>query len=134
MVYDMAWWASHGICIGLARCVMVYVILWWGMACYMVWPVEHDIVYRMAWQGMARYMVWPGGMTCIWYGLAFMAWYMLWSNGHGTLYGVVCRACHGLWCSLVSIVLYMYWPVEVWHGIGYTLMGYGMLYGMACRA
>ena len=28
MVYGMAWWASHGICIGLARCAIVYVIVW----------------------------------------------------------------------------------------------------------
>ena len=58
MVYDVVWWhgmvygmtccASHGICIGLARCGMVYVIVWWGMAWYMVWPVGHDIVYRIA--------------------------------------------------------------------------------------
>ena len=70
MVYGMAWWASHGICNGIARCAIVCVIDWWGMAWYMVWPVGHDIVYHMARRGMARYMVWPCG-----YGMVYdMAW------------------------------------------------------------
>ena len=53
MIYGMAWWASHGICLGLARCCMVYVV-WLGMAWYIVWPGE----------------VWHG----IWYGLVGMVW------------------------------------------------------------
>ena len=76
----------------------------------------------------------PGGMICIWYGLTGMAWYMVWSSGHGMVYGVVWWAWHGIWYSLMSIVLYMHRPGERWHGICYTLVGYGMLYGMACRA
>ena len=34
IVNGMAWWASHGICTGLARYGMVYVIVWWGFAWY----------------------------------------------------------------------------------------------------
>ena len=26
----------------------------------------------------------------------------------------------------------MFWPGEVWHGICYCLVGYGIVYGMAC--
>ena len=76
-------------------------------------------------------MVWPGGMTCIWYDLAGMTLYMVWSSGHGKIYGVVRRAWHGKWYGLEGIALYMYWPGEVWHSIYYCLMGYGMVYGMA---
>ena len=68
IVYGMTRWASHGICIGLARCGRVYVSVWWGMAWYMVWPVGHYIVHRMAWR------VWHG----IWYSIVCMAWHMVW--------------------------------------------------------
>ena len=38
------------------------------------------------------------------------------------------------WSCLVVIAWYMYWPGDVWHGIRYCLVGYDMVFGMACRA
>ena len=62
-------------------------------------------------------MVWPGGMTCIWYDLAGMAWYMVWSSGHGMVYVVVWQAWYCILYDLVVIALYMYWPSDVWHAM-----------------
>ena len=82
----IALWASHCICIGLARYGMVYVIVWWGMAwyglsdmtwyiiwpgevCYMIWPCGHGMVYGMAWRVLALYRIWPAGHDMA-YGMA----------------------------------------------------------------
>ena len=51
-----------------------------------------------------------------------MAWYMVWLGGHDMVYGMVCRAKHGITYCLEGMVGYM-----VWHG------GHGMLYGIAWR-
>ena len=92
MVYGMVCRAWHGIWYYLE-----------GMAGYMVvWPGGHSMVYGIAWRGMGWYMVWPGGMTCIWYGLAGMAWYMVWSGGHGMVYGMAWWTLHGI---------YTQWPL-----------------------
>ena len=53
---------------------------------------------------------------------------MGWPGGHGMKYGAVWRAWHGKWYGLVGIAWYMYWPGEVWHGICYCLVGYGMVW------
>ena len=45
------------------------------------------MVYGMAW--MARHD--------IWYGLAAMACYMLWPDGHHMVYGMAWRTWHGIW-------------------------------------
>ena len=74
----------------------------------MVWPDGNGRLYGMAlqawhsiaWRGMGWCMVWPGGMTCIWYGLVGMAWYMAWFRGMAMVYGVVWRAWHGIWYGL----------------------------------
>ena len=47
------------------------------------------MVNGIAWPGMGWYMVWPGGMICIWYDPAGMAWYIVLSSGYGIVYGVV---------------------------------------------
>ena len=88
MVYDMALRAWHGLCSGLV-----------GMAWYIVLLGGPGMVYDMslrawhgigiAWRGMGLHMVWLGRMTCIWYGLAGMAWYMVWSVGYVVTYDVV---------------------------------------------
>ena len=99
----------------------------------MIWPGGHDRIYSiawrtwhgMAWRGMGWYMVWHNGMTCIMYGLIYglagMAWHIVRSGGHGLVYGMAWRASHGI-CG------------EMWHSIGNGLVGYGMVYGMACQA
>ena len=92
-------------------------------------------------------MVWPGGMTCIWYGLAGMAWYMVWSSRHDMVCGVVWRAWHGIWyrlvasygtciciglkrCGMVYVILwwgtawYMVWPLG--HDMVYRMVWRGM--------
>ena len=46
------------------------------------------MVYGIARRGMGLHMVWLGRMTCIWYGLAGMAWYMVWPGGHRMVYRI----------------------------------------------
>ena len=129
----MTWWASHGICIGLARCGMVYVIVM-RMAWYMVWPVGHDIVYRMTWRGIARHMVWPRGHGMV-YGMAWrgLAWYMIRHAGHNMAYGMAWR----------DMALYMISPGRrgmvygvAWRGVAWYIVwpsGHGTVYDKAWR-
>ena len=51
-----------------------------------------------------------------------MAWYMLWPGGHDMVYGMVCRAWHGILYGLEGIAVYMVWPG-----------GHGMVYGITWR-
>ena len=103
MVYGLALWALHGIWKGLAGIAydtwygMLYVIVWWHTMVFgILWPGRHVVVYDMVWRAEHG----------IWYGLAGMAWYMVWldghdtvydtAGGHGMLYGMTWRECHGL--------------------------------------
>ena len=45
---------------------------------------------------------------------------MVWSDGHTIVYGMACRAWHGIWYDLTGMACYMVWPV-----------GHGMVYSMA---
>ena len=47
-----------------------------------------------------------------------MAWYMVWPDGHGMLYGMTWMACHGLWYDLAGMQ-------SIWYDLA------GMVYGMA---
>ena len=49
MVYDMTWWASHGVLYGLA-----------GLVLYMIWPYGHRMVLWYGLAGLAWYIAWPG--------------------------------------------------------------------------
>ena len=56
-----------------------------------------------------------------------VTWYMVWPGGHDMVYGMACRAWHGIWYGLegmagymAGMTLYMVWPG-----------GHGMIYGMA---
>ena len=91
MVYGIAWRAWHGIWYGRV-----------GMAWHMVWPVGHNMVQGMVWRGIAWYIPWPGNAWHgvwyslwarhdIWYGLADMAWFMLWPGGHHMVNGMTWR-------------------------------------------
>ena len=71
------------------------------------------MVYGIAWRGMGLHMVWLSRMTCIWYGLAGIAWYMVWSIGHVLIYGVVWQAWHGNWYGLVGNAWYI---ALAWYG------------------
>ena len=82
MVYGMAWWASHGMCIGLARC---------GMVCYCL--MGYGIVYGMAytaWPSKVWHGIWYGlvGMDGIWYGLARFGMVYNMPAGHSMAYGM----------------------------------------------
>ena len=68
------------------------------------------MVYGMAWQ--ARHG------TC--YGLAGMAWFVLWLGGNNMVYSMAWQACHGIWYGLAGMSLFMEWPC-----------GHGMIFGMA---
>ena len=81
----------------------------------------------------------------IWYGLAVMAWYMVWPCRHHMVYGMAWRASHGIWLwpgrqgMGFGIVYSMAW--RAWHGMCYGLAckewcmvwpgAHGMIYGMA---
>ena len=57
----------------------------------------------------------------IWYGLADMTWYLVWSAGLDMVYGIAWRTCHDIWYG---------WRAN---GICYRLARYGMVYGVAWR-
>ena len=71
----------------------------------------------------------PGVMTSIWHGMLYGMVKRAW---HGICYGLEGMAWYMVW--LVGIAWYMYWHGEVWHSIYNCLVGYGMVYGMACQA
>ena len=88
-------------------------------------------------------MVWPGGMTCIRYGLAGMAWYMVWSGGHSMVNGMAWLASHGIylmawrgmaWHMLLSGGVWHDMVCLAWHSVSYGLAMYGTVYGMALWA
>ena len=72
--------------------------------------------YAWSTTDMASYMVWPGGHDMV-YGMVCRAWHGVLPGGHGRIYGMAWRAYHG-----------------IWHIICSCLVGNGMVYGMACRA
>ena len=92
MAWFMQWLGGHG---------MVYSILLGGPG--MVYGMSLRAWHGIAWRCMGLHMVWLGRMTCIWYGLAGMAWFMVWSIGYVMTYDVVWRAWHGNWNGLVGI-------------------------------
>ena len=75
--------------------------IWFGLASmlwYIVWPGRHHMLYGMSWRTRMVYsmalrashgiMVWPGWTWHgTWYGLAGIAWYMVWPGGHHMIYG-----------------------------------------------
>ena len=67
----------------------------YGVACGMTY------VYGMVWR--ARHG--------IWYGLAGMAWYMVWSSGHCMVYGMAWWASHGICIGLArcGMVYVIFW-------------------------
>ena len=69
--------------------------IWYGL-------VGNDMVYDMIWQ--ARHGTW--------YGLACMALYMVWPDGHGIVYVRAWRAWHGMWYGLTGITGH-----GIWHGL-----------------
>ena len=116
-------------------------------------------------------MVWPGGngmvlmawqtWHCIWYGLAGMAWYMLWPGRawrgiwyylgrHGIVYGMawwawygICYGLTGIWYGLADMAWYMVlagghdivycmaWRVMVWLMVWPGGQWHGLWYGLA---
>ena len=64
-----------------------------------------SIVYGMAWrQGMVYGMAWWARHD-IWYSLAAMACYTLWSSGHHMVYGMAWRTSHGTWYGQARYVM-----------------------------
>ena len=102
------------------------------MAWYMIWPGRawrglwyylgrHGAIYGMAWRA------WHGicyGLTGIWYGLADMAWYMVWAGGHDMVYGMAWRVMAWL----------MVLPGGQWHGIWYGLASWGPVHTYRTRS
>ena len=87
----------------------------------MAWRASHGVWYGLA--GLALYIVWSGGHCMVlWY---VLAWDMVWPcghrmvqyGGHRMVYGIAWRASHGM----------LLWP-------GRQGMGLGIACGMAWRA
>ena len=76
----------------------------------MAWQTR--MVYSMAWQALHGIMVWPGlAWHGIWYGVAGIAWYMVWPGGHHMVYGSARHgACHSIWYGLAGMAWCMVWP------------------------
>ena len=84
------------------------------------WRAWQDIWYGLA--GMAWYMVLPGEVwDGIWCGLADDM-YMVWPDRHVMVYGTAWWASNGICIGLARCGM-----------VRYCLVGYGMVYGMACR-
>ena len=54
---------------------------------------------------------------CICNGLAGMTWYMVWSAGHGMVYGTAWSTWQDIWYGLAGMAWYMVLPGEVWDGV-----------------
>ena len=55
---------------------------------------------------MALYMVWTDGHDMECYGLADMAWYVVWPGGNNMVFSLAWQACHGIWYGLTCMVWY----------------------------
>ena len=78
------------------------------------------------------YRIWHG----ISYGLAGMAWYIVWPGEHGMVYGMVLRARNGICYGFVGMAWYMVllsWPDMVYN-IAWRDMEWYMVWpgGMTC--
>ena len=59
-------------------------------------------------------------------GLAGMTWYMVWSAGHGIVYGIALRAWQDIWYGLAGMTWY---KAITWRGMGWYMVWPG---GMTC--
>ena len=89
------------------------------------WRASHGVWYGLA--GLAWLIVWPGGRCMVlWYVLVGLAWDMAFLAAIA-LYSMVLRTSHGIWYGMAGIALYMVmaWQTRRWacHSVWYGLVG-----------